>query len=189
MERIKGLQDKGLVMVFFICCLQMVNSQVNFSAPCNGVQIMADPLYNPSASIRQVSGMFARTEFNVNDSKPGGRPATFEASFYPLVFTVDLSPDSENEVEIKSVQLSNSSNIQEMDFLVIKQNNSSTSPTFLATSRLAGDDPIAHLAAGTTGKAVKISVIPANKTKPVSFDIDIRACLAGLGVCWGVCLV
>ncbi|KAK6166879.1 hypothetical protein SNE40_023489 [Patella caerulea] len=147
---------------------------------------MDDPLYNPSSSIWLLdflhlitTGGEKRVEFKVNDCKPGGNPATFPATFYPRILTVDLSPNNAMEREIKSVRLSNSANIKDMVVQIIKRNGSIINPSYLPKSKLDGENPIAEFAPGITGKSLKINVLSEDHSIPLSFDIDIRVCLEG----------
>nr|QKY77470.1 pedal mucus protein 6 [Patella vulgata] len=151
---------------------------VSTTVACAEVNGMDNPAIIPASSITTVPAT------DVENLRPTSTdPATFPAGSTPDV-TIDLTPVTNEEVELKSVQLVSPQNVESIRVFVIATDGSETEAAYLNPADLSLPIPKASFPAGTVAEKIRIEVTPTSSGQPTSFKIDVRACFeetAGLG--------
>ncbi|KAK6165521.1 hypothetical protein SNE40_022436 [Patella caerulea] len=92
----------------------------------------------------------------------------------PIVFTIDLTPTTDDEVDLGSVTFLNTDNIKSVELVLIDSQGIETSVT--DQPGLQETTPKADFPPETRAQKIQVTLVPTNASVPVKFNLDVRAC-------------
>ncbi|XP_055959235.1 mucin-2-like [Patella vulgata] len=158
--------------MFYYICIFIVTTGTEGTSPterCEEINGMEIPAFIPSSSVEGL------TPDQVDNLRTSDAPLSIiPDGTNTILFTIDLSPNTDEDVDLGSIAFPNAENIESIELTLIDSQGIETPVTDQAglqdTPRKADFPP------ETKTEKVRVLLKPKNTTAPVRFNLDVRAC-------------